>query len=103
MLAIQILHGPLTEAAPSIVWVPEKSGVYHVVVGTTGYKAFGVGSVSISQDDLAFTDLDGLTVATRKLVHFAMGVPVTFAVAASDDDTSVKIRTTLDPEWPRRY
>ena len=101
MLAIQILHGPLTEAAPSIVWVPERSGVYHVVVGTTGFKVFGAAEVSISQDDKAFKDLDEVTGATRKLVHFVKGVPVTFAAASADSNTSVKIRTTLDPEWPR--
>ena len=101
MQVIQILHGPLNAANTSIIWVPERSGVYHVVVGTPGYKTFGTGTVSISQDDLTFTDLNAVVAATRKLVNVAKGLPVTFAVGTPNGSTSVKIRTTLDPQWPR--
>lgn len=97
----QILHGPLTQSTTSISWVPELTGVYHIVVGA-GSPVWSTGAVTVSQDGLALTDLSALTAATRKLVHLVTNVPVVFSVATPGATTSVAIRTTLDPEWLRR-
>lgn len=100
--AVQILHGPLTDDLTSIKWAPNASGTYLITVGSEG-SVFGAGAVSVAQDGVIREDLSALTAGTTKLVYFAANLPVTFSVASANAATSVYIRTTLDPEWPRRY
>lgn len=62
-------------------WTPSKSGYYHVLIGPDAASEFGTGgALAVSQRGIVFEDLDAVDAATRKIVHFLGGDPVTFTL-----------------------
>lgn len=64
-------------------WVPELPGTYVLLIGTTDGANFGGGSISVSQDGIAYTGLTSVSSALRTEITCRGGQAVSFTLSAA--------------------
>lgn len=73
-------------------WSPDAgNGDYHIVIGAGASDDFDSESVEVKQQNVAFTDLDAVTAATRKIVNLVGGADVTFTASGGGGSPTITI------------